>query len=87
MVKFPPIGAPPTSVESPRQRGNYVRPVSQVGGIIKPDSSKYRPSQYRVDYVPYKVEKPWKKGSEEYKKPEGDMETLTSYNQTYTGEC
>ncbi|XP_064608534.1 stabilizer of axonemal microtubules 2-like isoform X2 [Liolophura sinensis] len=41
---------------------------------------------HRVDYVPYKVEKPWKKGSEEYKKPEGDMETLTSYKQTYTGK-
>ena len=41
---------------------------------------------YRVDFQPYPVEKPWVRPQEVWKKPPGNMEGLTSYKKEFIGK-
>lgn len=38
----------------------------------------------RADFVPYQIEKPYVHQAEQYQKPQGDIEKVTSYKQEYT---
>ena len=40
---------------------------------------------FRQDYIPHPVEKPYVRQPEQYKRPEGNMEGMTSYKKEYTG--
>jgi len=42
-------------------------------------------TNYRVDYHPHPLEKPFVHKQDDYVKPAGDMEKMTSYKQEYVG--
>ena len=43
-------------------------------------------TNYRVDYHPHPLERPFQHQPEPYMKPQGDFANKTSYNQEYTGK-
>lgn len=56
-------------------------PLPAIGSQY-PDNSV---TNYRSDYIQHPLEKPYVHHGEEYRKPEGDFEKVTSYKQEYTG--
>ena len=42
-------------------------------------------TNYRKDYVPHELQKKYVHQAEQYKKPEGQMDSNTSYKNDYTG--
>ncbi|ESN93707.1 hypothetical protein HELRODRAFT_180571 [Helobdella robusta] len=39
---------------------------------------------HKFDYIPYEVEKPYKRQTEAWQKPEGNMEVITNYHKDFT---
>lgn len=40
----------------------------------------------RTDYIQHPMEKPWVRQPEQYMRPQGNMDTTTSYKKDYTGK-
>ena len=62
-------------------RFSKYEPLPAIGSQLHDENV----TNYRADFVPYQIEKPYVHQAEQYQKPQGDIEKVTSYKQEYTG--